>query len=159
MNDIEKIFEVGDFWLAYIKLQQGRRLSDKEEAIFYKYLFNRQCEREKEAYRIYRTGEGSTNERLRAAARYLGWTKKGEKTPRYDSAKIFWDYLDLTMGTYDLETLKPVGPVSREKAIAILVEKHGFPTPEACFKCLSRYISEQRKKGVHIPRILPHTDK
>lgn len=144
------------FFQAVIKLRQGKNLSCREEAAFYKKAYALQCEREAGAVRILQAGkgEGDYDEQLRKAARHMGWTT-GTRRKKYNDAAIFQEYLDLIMGAYDTDTFKKIEAFSKEEALVIIKIRHGFPNIEACSKFLSRSINKRRKAGAHIPPILP----
>jgi hypothetical protein len=152
--DFDKLFKNSAFFEALIKLRQGKELSPKEAAAYYKKAYNLLYEREQEAVSILKSGRGRSDERLRQAARFMGWITD-KKSSRYNGDSIFWEYLDLTMGSYDTDSFAKIEPVSGDEALLILVDKHNFPSKDACNKFLSRYIKKRREKGAHIPNILP----
>jgi len=151
---LKAILEGSAYTNALVKLQLGKDLSHEEEAALYKQTLEYLREREEKAISILRSGHGKFDERLRAAARYMGWVND-KKAGTYNGDQIFWEYLELIMGSHNLETLSRIDPISKSKAIEIITERHNFPSYEACYKYLSRYITNRREDGAHIPPILP----
>ena len=101
--------------------------------------------------------EPDAGKRQRKAIRYMGWIR-GKKSSRFNRSELFWEYLDLIMGSFEPDTFAKTEAVRKEDAIEILTRRHRIKNPAACYQHLKEEIAKRRKDGAHIPEILPSSD-
>ena len=94
----------------------------------------------------------SEAEGFRAVKKMLGWRYK----PPVDRDRLFWEYLKLIRGDYDIDTLEHIEPIPKKEAIERIMRKYEFASYNAAFKQIQRAIKQRKDKfGADLKGMLP----
>ncbi len=97
-----------------------------------------------DAHKAYQSAERQ-DKGLREVGRILGLTT-GKRQHTYDKGNMLWEYMELTLGTFDVNTFKPKHPMEKREAITLLTKKHGIQSENGCIKLLERQIKKYKDR-------------
>mgnify|MGYP006971738216 CR=1 FL=1 len=90
-------------------------------------------------YDAFKNGE-TESQGLRQAKKIMGW--KFKEPVKKES--LFWEYVKLIVGDYDLETKTEMPAISKTEAIEKIRQKYEFASYDAAYKQVQRAIKTQK---------------
>lgn len=119
-----------------------RAVKAEQERDAYKVVF----EEFKAAWKEYNSKDHTRwDQRAKAYFNKLGLTT-GKRQEKTDKRFMFYEYMELTHGSWDTETFKKTEAVSKQDALKILADKYELASTDACLEQLMTYVRRMNKK-------------
>ncbi len=129
----------GDF--REIILSLGAAIQYKKENSENETLKDALMDYHEQALAVFKSAQTEA-EGLRKAKKAFGWSFKKP----VNKGAVFWDYIKLITGNYDLETKTETVPISKTEAVEKIRQKYELASWEAAYKQIQQAIKDRKVK-------------